>query len=152
MKRPRVYIASKMSGIPAFNFPAFDAMRVRLTNMGFDVVSPADIDREHGFDGTIWMINHPQWDWNVIPECLDYEEIMKRDFEAIKTCDVVVMFGPWTYSYGAVREKAHAEEQKIPVIDFNHPDSEGELVWVLNPPVNVGRSDRLVKPNDRITT
>ncbi len=59
MKKPRVYIASKMSGIPAFNFPAFDAMRVRLTNMGFDVVSPADIDREHGFDGTEWLIEHP---------------------------------------------------------------------------------------------
>jgi len=138
MKRPRAYIASKMSGIPAFNFPAFDAMRIRLTAMGFDVVSPADIDRENGFDGADWLIRYPEWDWNVIPPSLDYEEIMKRDFEAIKTCDVVVMFGPWTYSYGAVREKANAEEQNIPVIDLNLPDGEEKILC-------------MVKPNDRTT-
>jgi len=104
-----------MSGIPAFNFPAFDAMRVRLTAMGFDVVSPADIDREHGFDGTTWMIAHPDWDWNVIPVHLDYEEIMKRDFEALKTCDAIVMFGAYADSKGAMREWNYATELSIPV-------------------------------------
>jgi len=115
MKRPRVYIASKMSGIPAFNFPAFDRMRIELTSKGFDVVSPADIDREHGFDGTEWLIAHPDWDWNVIPDHCDYEEIMKRDFEALKTCDAIVMFGEYSDSKGALRERAYAFDHKIPV-------------------------------------
>jgi len=117
MKRPRVYIASKMSGIPAFNFPAFDRMRIELTSKGFDVVSPADIDREHGFDGTEWLIAHPDWDWNVIPDHCDYEEIMKRDFEALKTCDAIVMFGDWVNSKGAGRERVFAGEHGLLAFD-----------------------------------
>jgi hypothetical protein len=52
MAQLKVYIAGPMRGYPQFNFPAFDAAATMLRAAGFVVVSPADIDRAHGFDGT----------------------------------------------------------------------------------------------------
>lgn len=40
----KVYIAGPMTGLPQFNFPAFDALGARLRASGFDVVSPAELD------------------------------------------------------------------------------------------------------------
>lgn len=40
----KVYIAGPMTGLPQFNFPAFDALGSRLRSRGFDVVSPAELD------------------------------------------------------------------------------------------------------------
>ena len=45
-----IYIAGPMRGIPFCNFTAFDAARDKFEAMGYNVISPADIDRDHGFD------------------------------------------------------------------------------------------------------
>lgn len=46
--RRMVYIAGPMRGFDAFNFPAFDEVRDRAMKFGYDVISPADIDRAAG--------------------------------------------------------------------------------------------------------
>ena len=40
----RVYIAGPMTGIPQYNFPEFDRVATLLRAMGYDVVSPAELD------------------------------------------------------------------------------------------------------------
>jgi hypothetical protein len=40
----RVYLSGPMTGIPEFNFPAFNAEASRLRALGFDVVNPVDIN------------------------------------------------------------------------------------------------------------
>ena len=37
----RIYVAGPMSGLPAFNFPAFHEAAADLRACGFDVVNPA---------------------------------------------------------------------------------------------------------------
>ncbi len=51
-EKPTIYIAGPMSGYPQYNFPAFDEARDELRENGWQVVSPADMDREHGLDPT----------------------------------------------------------------------------------------------------
>jgi len=42
----RVYISGPMRGIPEYNFPAFDGATAAMRQAGFDVISPAEHDRE----------------------------------------------------------------------------------------------------------
>lgn len=44
-KHDYVYLAGPMRGLPEFNFPAFDKARDLLVSKGYNVISPADIDR-----------------------------------------------------------------------------------------------------------
>ena len=103
-----IYVAGKMRGIPYFNFPAFDKARDRLVSEGWKVVSPADIDRESGFDAMSMPLDS---DWDSVDglEGFDLFESFDRDIAAIRKCDSIYMLKGWQTSTGATAEHACAK-------------------------------------------
>lgn len=93
----RVYCAGPMRGYEGYNFPAFDQARDLLHSLGHDPVSPADMDRAVGVDGA-----------SEAPEGFVYDAL-RRDFEAICTCDAIALLPGWEGSSGARAERTVAE-------------------------------------------
>lgn len=48
--KTRVYIAGPMRGYEEYNFPMFDYAKILGEKLGYEVISPADMDRDLGFD------------------------------------------------------------------------------------------------------
>lgn len=106
----RAYVAGPMRGIDRFNFPAFDAAKDRLIELGWDVISPADIDREIGITGYT----------TDLPADFIFSAL-RRDFAAIVTCDAIVFLPGWEASSGAQAER---QVGTYIGLDFYHLDPE----------------------------
>ena len=107
MSKGKIYIAGPMRRFKHFNFPAFDEAKLKMEAQDWTVISPADIDRAHGFDPK----NLPEdWDWSVIPDddILKLEHIIPRDINALLECDGIYMLKGWLWSVGAFAEWAVA--------------------------------------------
>jgi hypothetical protein len=94
-----IYIAGGMRGLPEFGFPNFDAARDMLTREGWTVYSPADHDRESGFD--------PQKSQDMPPD-FDVTEAFRWDIETLLHVDAVYFLDGWEASQGANTEHAIA--------------------------------------------
>lgn len=101
-----IYLAGPMRGIPLYNFPAFDAAKRELAGRGLYVISPADLDRESGFDPVTLPRN---WDWKALPERFCLKQAVQRDLEAVCKCDALCLLPGWENSRGAKAEKSVAE-------------------------------------------
>lgn len=101
--KPVVYISGPMTGLPGFNFNAFDRQRDFLIGCGFDVISPADLDRQAEY----------------VPEGGDLDKgtmkaIITRDMAGILDADAVVFLPGSEKSKGATAEYALAHWYGIP--------------------------------------
>ncbi len=120
----RVFISGKMRGKRLYGFPEMDEARDKLKAAGYDVVSPADLDREVGFDPTEWTgwclrkASHSNWTW--LPDWLDLDAAMKRDLEELRKCDGVALLDGWHESEGAMKEVRAAANLGIPAWHVCH--------------------------------
>jgi nucleoside 2-deoxyribosyltransferase len=97
----KIYIAGPMSRIREFNFPAFDEAKTELEKAGWEVISPADLDRAFGMDGA-GKTGYEKID----PET--FERIVDQDIEAVRKADALFMLRGWEKSKGATAEHALA--------------------------------------------
>lgn len=135
----KIYLAGPMRGIARFNFPAFDEAAARGRALGHEIISPAEIDRNHGVDET----NAPMtFDHNghstagpgvgPVIDLAFMRGAAARDCAAIigqkddwghpgegyvGGCDAVAMLPGWENSKGATGEKALAEWIGLQVLD-----------------------------------
>lgn len=94
--RPKkLYLAGPMTGIELYNFPAFDAARDQLEATGYEVISPADLDRANGIDGTRKLTD------------AELAAALRRDFAAIETCGGIALMSGWEDSVGTSKEIRH---------------------------------------------
>lgn len=103
----RIYVAGPMTGIPQFNFPAFDAAAAQLRELGYDVVSPAELDdpddREAALaspDGSMATYGTARPD-GVIKKT--WGDFLARDVKLLSDggIDAVVVLPGWEKSRGA---------------------------------------------------
>jgi len=107
-RKTTVYLAGPLTGKPYFNFLQFDAYKARLEIAGLKVISPADIDREYGFDPFVSMTkNNPK-----------REDCITRDVDAITKSDAVVLMPGWKKSSGSMAEVATAIFLNKPVYEL----------------------------------
>lgn len=52
---PVLYLAGPMSGLPAYNYPAFDSAAAKLRRAGFEVLNPAENEAPEGREWAGWM-------------------------------------------------------------------------------------------------
>jgi hypothetical protein len=104
----RIYIAGPMRGYPQFNFPAFDAARDAWAARGWDVVSPADMDRQ--LDGLNEATPTPDTNHS-------FAHYMRRDISVLLTVDAVAFLPGWEASTGANVEKVVAQALALELYD-----------------------------------
>ena len=92
----KCYVAGPMTGYPQLNYPKFAEVSARLRAMGFDVVSPAELN----------------------PITTPYREAMINDILALVYCDHIVMLDGWEKSKGATLEHHIAEVLNIERIEL----------------------------------
>ena len=102
-----------MTGLPDYNFPAFDKAADILTAQGHEVFNPAQNDREHGFDAS-GLEGHEA-------ERLGFSlhRALKQDLSWI--CDhaeALVLLEGWERSKGVRAEMALAEALGLPRPDW----------------------------------
>lgn len=90
-----VYLSGPMSGLPEYNYPAFNEAAAKLRALGYTVLNPAE-----GFDG-----DHD----------LPYDTYIRRDVESVLNCNMIALLDGWEMSAGSHLEVAIAVGIGVPV-------------------------------------
>lgn len=88
----RIYLSGPMTGLPDFNYPAFNAEAARLRALGYHVENPAE--------------NPPQETW---------EAYMEVCIPQLLTCDTIALLPGWSESRGALWERYVASQEGITI-------------------------------------
>lgn len=110
-----------MRNYPKWNFPAFDRNAAFLASRGWEPISPADLDRQMGFDEN---------DDTVVFGEAEFHEAMLRDYEALLRCDAIAFIPGWEKSTGAALERSFANRLKLEMyrVDADKDYLEKELI------------------------
>jgi hypothetical protein len=101
-----IYISGPMTGIPEFNFPAFNAAAERLRAEGHAVVNPAELDVQDAGKAMEWA---------------DY---LRRDIKALMDCKAIALLPGWDKSRGATLEHYIATKLGMRVIDLTEAQAD----------------------------
>lgn len=117
------YIAGPMTGIPGFNYPAFNACAESLRSKGIEVRNPA----EH-FNGNTE---------------LPYEVYLRAAIRSLIDCDAMVLLPHWLQSRGARLEYTVARALGMRISEWS-PALGAEVVLSCDSPTDLAVNDRAV--------
>lgn len=97
----RAYISGPMTGLPGFNYAAFNQAAKDLREKGFEVLNPAE-----NFGGAT---NHPE----------GRKAFMRLDMQHVLEAEIIFVLPGWNASPGARLEVAVARELGLDVLDID---------------------------------
>lgn len=99
----RVYLSGPITGLAEEEYTRrFATAERHYEAAGYEVVNPVTIGQE------LQKTNpHPS-----------YEDYMKVDLEALRTCTAIALIAGWEDSPGAQREKAEAERLGLEIMEY----------------------------------
>lgn len=109
------YLAGPMSGLPDFNYPAFNAAAATLRAQGHTVLNPAE---------------------NPVPACGTWQGYMRMALAQLVQCECIVLLPGWADSKGALIERKLAQVLGMEVLQFNGGNvvdltGAGPMGWAL---------------------
>lgn len=124
---PTFYICGPMTGLPACNFPAFDRARDRGLKRGYNIISPADMDRE--VSGIDVLTDPAGWKCYRKENPAFLDDTIDRDIGVIrhllvpKHGDGLALLPGWQKSKGANAEIGLARWRGLRFVDarYFHP-------------------------------
>lgn len=113
---PYFYLCGGMTGIPQFNFPAFDAAAAKTRGWGMNICNPAELENER--ERAECMANETGEN-----EGDEWENCLQRDLPIVwdKNCVGVICIDGWEHSQGARLETYVANAMGKPLyklLDF----------------------------------
>jgi hypothetical protein len=123
----RIYISGPMSGIPSFNYPAFDAMAAKLRSFGHEVISPAEFDSPEETAAVLAAETGSPWE---LPPERTYGFYLGRAIQILvdSKIDAVFVLPRWIASTGARLETQAAA--CLGKLFFDHINDSGYLYQV----------------------
>jgi nucleoside 2-deoxyribosyltransferase len=95
-----LYLAGPMTNMPDHNFPLFDELTDLLRRAGYEVISPAEMDRQKFGPEAEGFVEH-----NTETGFAS----MTDDIHAVLVCDMIALLPEWEKSRGARVERTVAE-------------------------------------------
>ena len=92
-----IYLSGPMTGLPEFNYPAFNAAAAHLRGLGYVVESPAELPE---------------------PPCKSWAGYMRLALAQLVRCEVTVRLPGWQNSRGAVIESSLSRMLGMGVYDY----------------------------------
>lgn len=135
MAKPTCYLAGPMTGYFEYNFPAFIAMATTLRKLGFEVISPAELDIEAGHDPR----GIPAEEFAKTFTEAKLRKVIRRDINAIlqlrpKRGDFIALMKGWERSRGAGAEVYAGAWARLPLrMIVTHSPKELFLVNITLP-------------------
>lgn len=124
----KVYVAGPMTGLPEWNYPAFNYMASLLRAQGYDVCNPAEIDEGD--------TSH------------DRAYYLRKDLALLAECDAVVFLDGWRESPGALMEYRIAQEIGMQCYDHNLEPLSETILEEANRLVNGPRQKSYGHPSE----
>lgn len=113
----RVYLAGPMTGIPAMNFPAFDAAATDLRARGYDVVSPSELDDPEDRSAAL---GSEDGDLSKLESGKSWGDFLARDVKLIadEGIEAIVVLPDWEQSRGARLETFIGRLCGLPIVHY----------------------------------
>ena len=98
----KFYLAGPMTGIPQFNFPRFYKAAKVLRTLGYEIISPAELDDEDGTAKIALASSDGLLDENSKVNGNTWGDLLARDVKLIAdTCKGTIFLPGWQKSRGA---------------------------------------------------